>query len=71
MRATMLRYLSAWNDFARQSSFPPTRLAEGQRPLRFIRADVPDLLALGPPSAAMILLRFRKGARFMCRRHIG
>jgi hypothetical protein len=37
----------------------------------FIRANVPDLLALGPPGAAMILLGFRKGARFMGRRHIG
>jgi hypothetical protein len=67
----MLQPVSAWNDLAGQSPFPPTRLAEGQRPFRFIRANVPDLLALGPPGATMILLGFRKGARFMGRRHIG
>ena len=63
--------LLAWNDLARQGALPPAPSAEGQRPLWFVGANVPDLLALGPPGAAMILLGFRKGARFMGRRHIG
>jgi hypothetical protein len=67
----MLQPVSAWNDLAGQSPFPPTRPCRRAAAVWFIRANVPDLLALGPPGAAMILLGFRKGARFMGRRHIG
>ncbi len=71
MRATMLRYLSAWNDLARQGSLPPARLAEGQRPFRSICTNVPNLLPLGSRSASMIILSFDQRASLMRRRHVG